>query len=96
MFLGFSREFRKMGWDKEIKMYIYKPEISKKYSFKSMARFRGPKLKRVLSWEVIKSNIHFLILLALKMAAKVFSVNVIWRMKDLFYMLKSTAPTKDF
>lgn len=42
-----------------------------------MARFRGPKLKRVLSWEVIKSNIHFLILLALKMAAKVFSVNVI-------------------
>lgn len=30
------------------------------------------------------------------MAAKVFSVNVIWGMKDLFYMLKSTVPTKDF
>lgn len=30
------------------------------------------------------------------MAAKVSSVNVIWRRKDLFYMLKSTFPTKDF
>lgn len=29
------------------------------------------------------------------MAATVFD-NAIWRMKDLFYMLKSIVPTKDF
>lgn len=72
-------------------MYIYSLKFLRNIVLKVWPGLEAPNLKGFYHGGVIKSNTYFLILLALKMAAKVS-----WRMKDLFYMLKSTVPTKDF
>lgn len=45
MFLGFSREFRKTGWDKEIKMYIYSLKFLRNIVLKVWPGLEAPNLK---------------------------------------------------